>query len=133
MSFSRKQKIGIVFFLCTLLPAYLIANWRHDANLSAISNKFEREQQLHVSIDKLVNSCERNEEKENDHYSPNHQICEQGLKEQTSTAHAMEVLTQEKQNNDTQWYRNFFLSVSVLNLLGLLIYQGNTVLKRQDV
>ena len=133
MSISRMQKIGLAFFLCTLLPAYLIANWRHETNLNAITDRFEREQKLHLSTDKLVSNCERNEEKESDHYSANHQICTQGLEEHASTSQAMDVLTQEKMQNETHWYRNFFVSVAVLNLLGLLFYQGTAVLKREQI
>ena len=133
MSISRMQKIGLAFFLCTLLPAYLIANWRHETNHNAITDRFEREQKLHLSTDKLVSNCERNEEKESDHYSANHQICTQGLEKHASTSQAMDVLTQEKMQNETHWYRNFFVSVAVLNLLGLLFYQGTAVLKREQI
>lgn len=131
MKLSRIQKISLAFFLCTLLPAYLIANWRHEANLNVITDKFEREQKLHISTDKLLSNCERNEDKENDHYSANHQICEQGLQEHTSTSHVMDILTQEKTSNETRWYRNFFLSILILNLLGLSIYKGNAFLNRE--
>lgn len=133
MKLSRMQKIGLVFFLCTLLPAYLIANWRYHANLNAITDKFDREQKLHFSTDKLVSNCERNEEKENNHYGSNHQICDQGLQEHASTSHVMDILMQEKASNETRWYRNFFLSVLILNLFGFFIYKGNAFLNREEV
>ena len=132
MSLSHTQKIGLAFFICTLAPAYLIANWRHAENLSALTDKFEREQQLHLSTDKLLSNCVRNEAKENDHYSATHQICEQGLSEHELTTHAMDVLTQEKAANDTRWYRNFFLSVLIFNLMGWTLYKANTFLRGEE-
>lgn len=133
MKLSRIQKFALVFFISTFLPAYLIANWRHEANLSLITEKFEREQTLHLSTDKLVSNCERNEEKNNDHYSANHQICNQGLQEHAATSHAMDRLNQEKARNDMGWYRNLFLSVAIFNLFGLLAYQANQFLKRKEI
>ena len=130
MKLTRIQQICFVFFACTLLPSYLIANWRHDANLAALTEKLEREHGLNLSTDKLQINCERNELKEGTPYDANHQICEQGAQEQKQTAHAMDVLTQEEARNDVRWYRNFFLAVLAFNLLGFIAYKAYLFLKR---
>ena len=132
MTLSRIQKIGFAFFICSLLPSYLIAHWRHEANSVAIADEFAQEQNLHLSTDKLLLNCERNEKKDNDHYSANHQICEQGLQEHELTTHAMVDLGQDKVRNETRWYRNFFLSVLLFNLLAFVVYKGIAFLKRDD-
>jgi hypothetical protein len=132
MILSRIQKISIAFFICSLLPSYLIAQWRHEANSVAISNEFAQEKNLHLSADKLLLNCERNEKKDNDHYSANHQICEQGLQEHELTTHAMDGLRQDKVRNETRWYRNFFLSVLLFNLLAVVVYKGIAFLRRDD-
>jgi hypothetical protein len=132
MQLSRPQKIGIAFFICSLLPSYQIAHWRHAANAAAIADELEQEHKLHLSTDKLLLNCERNEKKEDDHYSANHQICAQGLQEHELTTHAMDGLAQDNARNEVRWYRNFFLSVLFFNLLALALYKGNAFLKRQD-
>ena len=132
MSLSGIQKIGIAFFIASLLPAYLIAHWRYEANISSIQDKFEREHNLHLSTDKLLINCERNEKKENTAYDVNHQICDQGQQTHELTSHAMSALAQQKARNSVWWYFNFFVSVSVFNLLGFAIYKGNIFLKREE-
>ena len=132
MSLSRIQKIAIVFFIASLLPAYLIAQWRYGANISSIQDKFERERNLHLSTDKLLINCERNEKKENTAYDANHRICDQGLRTHELTSLAMTALDQEKARNSVWWYANFLLSVVLLNFLGFAVYKGNIFLKREE-
>ena len=132
MTLSHTQKIGIAFFALSLLCAYLFANWRHEANLLEITEEFKLEQSLHLSTDKLLNNCERNAEKENTPYGANHQICDEGLQEHELTARLMKVLDTEKERNNTRWYRNFFLSVLILNLFGFAIQQWLKFIKRND-
>lgn len=132
MNLTRLQKISIAFFICSLLPAYLIANWRHAENLTAITERYERERNLHLSTDKLLQNCALNEKKENAHYTANHQICAQGEQEHARSGQLMKLLVEEKANNDQHWYRNFAFSVVLLNLLGLAIYKAYSVLTREE-
>jgi hypothetical protein len=132
MNLSRIQKIGLAFLLASLLPAYLIAHWRYDANLSAIQEKFDREQKLHLSSDKLRANCERNEQKDNAAYDANYQICNQGLQTHEFTAQAMSALEQEKSSNHTWLYGNFLLWVLLLNLLGFVLYKARLLLDQEE-
>jgi len=132
MSLSRIQKIAIALFIGSFLPAYLMAQWRYDANISSIQDKFERERNLHLSTDKLLVNCERNEKKENTAYDANHRICDQGLKTHELTSQAMSALDQENTHSRVWWYVNFLLSVLVLNFLSFAIYKGKTFLKREE-
>lgn len=124
MTLTRLQKISLLFVISSLLPAYLIANWRHADNLNTITAQYEREQQLHLSTDKLVSNCAQNAQKENNAYDANHQICAHGLQEHELSARLMASLSQEKADNDRRWYRNFALSVALLNLMGLAAYKA---------
>lgn len=132
MNLSRIQKIGLAFFIATLLPAYLIAHWRYDANLSAIEEKFEREQKLHLSSDKLRANCERNEQKDSTAYDAHYQICNQGLQTHEFTAQAMSALEQEKSSNNAWLYGTFLLSVLLLNLLGFALYKARLLLDQEE-
>jgi hypothetical protein len=132
MTLSRTQKIRIAFFAFSLPWAYLFANWRHEANLLEITEEFKLEQSLHLSTDKLLSNCERNAQKENTPYNANHQICDEGLQEHDLTARLMDALETEKERNNTRWYRNFFLSVLIFNLLGLAVQQWLNFTKRND-
>lgn len=133
MTLTRIQKFSLAFFMCSLLPAYFFANWRHAENLSALTLRYEQEQGLHDSTDKLITQCAENEKKDNDHFSANHQICEQGLQEHELSQRLMALLNQEKANNDLRWYRNFVLSVVLLNVLGIAIYKSSQVLPQEEV
>ena len=130
MKFTQVQKIGFFFFICTLLPSYLIAQWRHDDNLATLTEQLEREQTLHTSTDKLLNNCERNEKREPNAFDANHQICTQGLQEHDHTTRVMNALEAEKKRNDVRWYKSFLLSVLFFNFLGFGIYKAITILKR---
>ena len=124
MTLTRLQKVGLAFFVCTLVPAYLIADWRHAATLTNLDAAYAREQDLHQSTDKLLGNCERNDTP----YDANQQICNQGQRLHAQTSQAMDTLVQEKQNNDSQWHRNFWLAVLLFNLAGWAIYKGRRVL-----
>jgi len=133
MTFSRVQKISLAFFICSLLPAYLIAHWRHAANQASTAEKFDKEHSLHISTDKLVINCERLEATEGQQFSANHQICNQGQQQHALTQSAMDALAEENSANDTRWYRNFLLSMVFFNLLGFVAYKARLVLNRDDV
>ena len=129
MNLTRLQKIGVVFFVCTLVPAYLVADWRHSVTLTQLDAAYAREQDLHQSTDKLLSNCERNDTP----YDANQQICSQGQRLHAQTAQAMDALTLEKTHNDSQWHRNFWLSVLLFNLLGWASYKGRLELKKQSL
>ena len=129
MNLTRLQKIGLAFFAVTLVPAYLIADWRHSVNLTQLDTAYARELDLHQSTDKLLSNCERNDTP----YDANQQICDQGQRLHAQTSQAMARLSQEKKHNDSQWHRNFWLSVLILNLLGLAVYKGRRELMKQPL
>lgn len=133
MTLTRIQKISLAFFIGTLIPAYFFANWRHAENLNVLTLQFEQEQGLHDSTDKLINNCAQIEKKENDHFSANHQICEQGQQEHELSQRLMTLLNQEKAKNDLRWYRNFVLSVLLLNFLGIAIYKTSLVSAQEEI
>ena len=132
MSITRIQKISIAFFAFTLISSYLIAHWLHDSKVAVITSELKEEGDLNHSTEKLLMNCEQNEKKENDQYSANHLICEQGLQERELSAHALEALAQDKARTDTRFYRNFFLSVLLMNLFALAMYKCNAFLKRAE-
>lgn len=127
MTLTRFQKMCVAFFVCTLLPAYLIADWRHSTTLATLDSAYAREQDLHQSTDKLLSNCERNDTP----YDANQQICNQGQRIHAQTSQAMELLSQEKVHNDSQWHRNFWLSVLLFNLLGWILYKGRIALSQE--
>jgi hypothetical protein len=130
MKLSQIQKVGLIFFAGTLILSYFIAQWRHDASHAAITEKFEREQRLNLSADKLLINCERNEEKEDNPYDANHQICVQGEQEHELAERTMRALAQENARNDVRGYRNFFLFALIFNLLGFAGYKATQFFKR---
>lgn len=132
MKLTRRQKIGIAFFIFSLLPAYLFANWRHQANLEGITDRYERVQALHLSTDKLVSNCEKNQRNENTPYGANHQICDQGSQEHSQTERAMNLLDQEKARNDVRFYQNFILFALLLNLLGFVTYKASQFMAKEE-
>lgn len=132
MKLSRPQTLGLILFVGSLLPAYFIAHWRFESNAGVIAERFENEHALHLSTDKLVANCERLQAKDNDRYDPNHVICKQGTQEHDQTARAMDALDQDKSRNDLRWYRNFFLTVLVLNALGWIVYKASQRIKLDD-
>ena len=132
MKLTRIQKTAIIFFIASLFPAYLLAVWRYQVNLEAITDRFEREQALHLSTDKLLNNCEQNQKNDNTPYGANHQICNQGLQEHSQTEHAMGMLDQEKARNQTRMYQNIALFTLLFNLIGFVAYKASLFLAREE-
>jgi hypothetical protein len=124
MTLTRLQKIGFALFICSLAPAYLIADWRHSANLETLNAAYTREADLNKSTEKLISNCEHNDSP----YDANQQICIQGQRLHAQTSEAMQALTKQKAHNDSQWHTNFWLSVLVFNLLAWAIYKGKSAL-----
>ncbi len=127
MQLTRIQKIGMALFIASLLPAALIANWRYNTKLDSLSAMFEKEQTLHQSTEKLLVNCEKTATS----YDATHQICAQGSQVHERTANAMALLTQEKASNEIKWYRNFALTVLLINLLAFFVYRIGVYLKRE--
>jgi hypothetical protein len=132
MTLTLHKKIAIAFFVFSLIPAYFIAQWRYQFNVSAITEELEREHALHVSVDKLLSNCESYEAREGTAYGTNHQICKQGLQAHALSEHALTLLAQEKERSDSQRYRNFTLLVVVINLLAWATYKFGQFLNRQQ-
>jgi len=132
MTLNRIQKIGIAFFISSLLPAYLLADWRYQANQTTITDRYEREQALHLSTDKLLDNCEKDQTNENTPYGVHHQICNQGTQEHAQTERAMGLLDQEKARNEVRMYQNFILFVLLFNLLGFVTYKASQFLAREE-
>lgn len=128
MKLSDLQKICLVFFVCTLAPAYLFANWRYEVSFSALSEKLEREEELLQSTQKLLSNCEHNESKSNDHYDANHQVCANGEQILQRTQSNINTLTDDNHRLPSEWWRNFLLTVLCLNILGLLAYKSRHLL-----
>lgn len=127
MQLTRIQKIGMALFIASLLPATLITNWRYDAQLGSLSAMFEKEQALHQSTEKLLVNCEKIATP----YDATYQICAQGSQIHERTAYAMALLTEEKASNEIKWYRNFALTVLLINLLSFCVYRIGVYLKRE--
>ena len=132
MTLTRIQKIAIAIFVVSLLPATLIANWRHNSKLDSLTELFAKEQALHLSTDKLLINCDKIAATQANPYDATHQICGQGSNIHERTEQAMALLTQEKASNDHKWYRNFALTVVFVNLLAFFFYRGSLYLKRED-
>jgi hypothetical protein len=127
MTLTRLQKIGLAFFVFTLVPAYLFANWRHSSTFASLDAAYTREQALHQSTDKLLSNCERSDSP----YDANQQICNQGQMLHTQTSQAMDVLAQEKLQNDSRWHLNFWLTVLLLNFLGWGFHKARLALSQE--
>lgn len=128
---TRIQIIGMAVFIASLAPAYWFANWRYDSKLTNLSDMFEKEQTLHLSTDKLLTNCDKIEAANPNAYDATHQICAQGSNVHERTEHAMTLLAQEKDRNETKWYRNFALTVLCVNLLAFCLYRVSVYLKRE--
>jgi hypothetical protein len=132
VTLSRTQKLGFAFFLCTLLPAYWIANWRYESKLVLISTLSEREQSLHHSTDKLLSNCKKISAGDVASYEATDLICKQGQETHEHTSQAIEKLANEKESMKILFLLNFLSFMMALNLAGLLIYQGNQYLKSEQ-
>jgi len=122
MTLTSQQKQGLVIVLLTCLPAYLIANLRYDANIDTLEYAFEREKDLHQSTDKLLQNCERNEQKEATSYGAGRVICDQGAQAHERTERAMADLEARKDHARTQWYQTFVMAMVVINALIALAF-----------
>ena len=122
MTLTSQQKRGLVIVLLTCLPAYLIANLRYDANIDTLDHAFEREKDLHQSTDKLLQNCERNEQKEATSYGAGRVICDQGAQAHERTERAMADLEARKDHARVQWYQTFVMAVVVMNALIALAF-----------
>jgi hypothetical protein len=131
MKLTRLHKIAIAIFIASFLPATLIANWRLNSKLTSLNAMFEKEQALHHSTDKLLLNCEKIAATHSDAYGSTHQICAQGSKTHERTEKNMALLTQESASNDINWYRNFALTVTLINLVAFFLYRGSIYLKRE--
>ena len=128
MKLTRLQKIFLIFFACTLVPAYLVANWRYEANFSVLTEKIAREDGLRQSTQKLLSNCEQNESKSNAHYDANHQVCTNGEQVHERTTLNINTLTQDREHLHTRWWRNFLLTILCLNSIGILVYKSRLLL-----
>lgn len=131
MNLTGTQKKWLIFFVCTLFPAYWLADWRHAVNLSSIQESYAREHNLHISTDKLIKNCEQHAQKEDASFHASHQICEQGLKIHSQTARQMDALDQDKLTNDRQRYQNFVIGVGILNLIGFIAFKFRRFLQEE--
>jgi len=128
MKLTTLPKLSLAFFACTLVPAYLVANWRYEVDFAVFSEKIEREEELLQSTQKLLSNCEQNESKSNDHYDANHQVCSNGERVRERTTLNIETLTQDQEELHSRWWRNFALVVLSLNVLGVLVYKSRQLL-----
>jgi hypothetical protein len=128
MKVTTVQKISLAFFACTLLPAYHVANWRYEVSFSVLSEKIEREDELLQSTQKLLSNCEQNESKSNDHYDANHQVCTNGERAHERTTLNIDTLTHDREQLHSRWWRNFFLVLISLNVIGILVYKSRQLL-----
>ncbi len=131
MTLTGTQKKYLVFFFCTLAPAYWLADWRHTVSLTAIHESYTREQSLHISTDKLIKNCEQHTQREGASFDASHQICKQGLNIHAQTAQQMDALEQEKLTNDGRRYRNFVLYVGIFNLIGFIAFKFRHFVKEE--
>lgn len=129
MKLSRLQKLSLAFFVITWGPSYLIADWRHNANLSRITHEIEQEQALRQSAEKLISNCEQSEAKNAPGYGPHHQICANGIDTRERTAQAIETLTQEKEDLPWRKFRNLLWAVVSFNLIGFILYKGQQLIR----
>lgn len=129
MKLSRPQQAILAFFVCSLLPAFLIANWRYEAQLTGLNEMLQKEQALHLSADKLLGNCENNNAHKAEPYDASYRICSQGSDTHARTENAMNWLNEERAKNEMKWYRNFGLAVLLLNLMAFTLYRGYIYLK----
>ena len=133
MNLTRLQKISLAFFIGTCVPAYLIADWRHNAQLAHIVQEIEQEQALHLSAEKLISNCQQNEANTAAGYGPHHQICANGVDTHERTAQAIETLTQERDNLPWRKLRHFLWAVISFNLVGFVLYKGHQLLRLEKL
>lgn len=129
MKLNALQKIALAFFVCTLVPAFFVANWRFDVNDTVLSEKIEREEELLQSAQKLLSNCQQNESKSNDHYDANHQVCSNGEQARDRATAKINTLSQDKEQLHSRWWSNFMWTVLCLNVAGILAYKSRQLLQ----
>lgn len=132
MTLTRKQKLILVMVLITCVPAYFIANMRYDASVETLEQALEREKDLHQSTDKLLQNCERNEQKEATAYGADRTICDQGAQAHERTERAMAELELRKEHAHSQWYQTFAMAVLVMNALVALAFAWRRWAQKQQ-
>ena len=123
MTLTGIQKKGLVFFVCTLVPAYWLANWRHEVNVTALTAQLQREEALHRSTEKLVTHCQLNAQKEDAQFDASHQICAQGIQSHAQTARQMDAVRLEIMASEPRRFQNFALYLTVVNVLGFIAFK----------
>lgn len=123
MPLSKKQKIGLAIFVCSLLPAYLFATWRHGANESSILEELNRARGLLESSEKLNKNCEANQQRELTSFDANHQICIQGEKNREQANQKIDEMTAKQELNDKRMPVNALFALFVINACVYGIYK----------
>ena len=133
MNLTRLQKISLAFFIGTCIPAYLIADWRHNVHWARIAQEIEQEQALQLSAEKLINNCQQNEANTAADFGPHHQICANGVDTRERTAQTIATLTQEKDSLPWRKFRNFLWAVISFNLIGFILFKGHQLLRLEKL
>lgn len=123
MTLSTKQKIGLALFVCSLLPAYLFASWRHEANESVILEELDRARGLLESSEKLNKNCEANKQREGTSFDANYQICIQGEKNREQASQKITEITTKQELNNKRMPINVLLALLVINACGFGVYK----------
>jgi hypothetical protein len=131
MTFTHIQKISLMVFIVSLLPAFWIANWRYDSKLANLNDELAKQQALHLSTDKLLANCEKIAVARANPYDATHQICDQGLHTHERTEQTKALLIEEKVSNETMWFVNFALTAVLFNFLAFIFYRMSGFLKRE--
>ncbi len=132
MNLSSRQKKWIIFFVCSLLPAYWFSNWRYETKFASITSTIEREQSLHTSTDKLLSNCKKISAGNAAAYEATDRICKLGQETHEHTFSTIENLKAEIGNLKIFFMVNFLALAAGLNLIGVLLYQANNYLKSEQ-
>ena len=124
MKLSSTQWVGLCFFVASLMPAYLVADWQYEKKLTTINAALEREQSIHESTDKLVRNCEHLNQEIGTAYGPNYTICKQGRDIHDHTALAQDGLTAEKDHLKFSLWMIFLAMTTGINVIGYTLYKG---------
>ena len=124
MKLSSTQWVAISFFVMSLLPAYLVANWQYEKKLTTVNAALEREQSIHESTDKLIKNCENLNQETGTAYGPNYTICKQGREIHEHTELAEDTLTAEREDLKFSMWLIFLAMTTGMNLMGYTLYKG---------
>jgi hypothetical protein len=130
---SNTQWLGFCFFVGSLLPAYLIADWQYEKKLTMINSVLEREQSIHESTDKLVRNCEDLNQQTASSYGPNHTICKQGREMHERTDLVKTQLSLEKEHLQVAFWLSFLAVVASINFIGYVLYKGKQHLNSEPL